>query len=357
MSALAWLMLGLALTWLAGFGVIGARRGVPKSNAPSALRVSIIIPARNEAENLRVLLPSIFATSHRPEEVLVVDDDSNDDTASVATELGAHVIRAQPLPAAGWTGKNWACHQGATAARGELFFFVDADVCFEANGFQSILTHFEELNREAPTALSVLPWHRVVHAYEELSIFFNLMMSAGSRRLVGQSLVVRRADYERAGGHQAVSGEVLENFFMTERFHSAKVRTVTRLGRGVLSVRMFPGGLDSLIEGWTKAFARGARHTDKRALLASVLWLTGFGTVIFAALVTLVVPMPGVREGLLVAYVLFAGQLAWLARRLGSFRLLTAVLFPVAWFFYQFVFAKSLGIGATPKTWKGRTLT
>ena len=96
------------------------------------MNLSIIIPARNEEQNLPVLLCSINAQTVKPPEVIVVDDGSTDRTAEVAREFGAAVIASKPLPD-GWRGKTWACQQGAQAATGDLLLFLDADTWFAAD--------------------------------------------------------------------------------------------------------------------------------------------------------------------------------------------------------------------------------
>jgi hypothetical protein len=92
----------------------------------------VLIPARNEAENLQVLLPLLQRQEGGAPKIYVFDDESEDTTAEVARSQGAVVIRpSEPLPA-GWTGKNRACHELAKAAMEDSnagwYLFLDADV-------------------------------------------------------------------------------------------------------------------------------------------------------------------------------------------------------------------------------------
>ena len=172
--------------------------------------LTIIIPARNEEHNLPVLLRSLNAQETRPAEVIVVDDGSTDRTATIARELGARVIASQqPLPE-GWRGKTWACHQGAQAARGERLLFLDADTWFEPGGLDKILA------AHVSGAFSVGPYHVVHRPYEQLSLFFNINMTAGTvpGGLFGQMLLVDRDSYRTVGGHETVKGRILENFWL-----------------------------------------------------------------------------------------------------------------------------------------------
>lgn len=72
--------------------------------------ISVIIPARNEASRIRACLEAIVGASG-VHEVIVVDDESSDETADIASRLGATVLNGKPLPD-GWVGKAWALHQG-----------------------------------------------------------------------------------------------------------------------------------------------------------------------------------------------------------------------------------------------------
>lgn len=103
----------------------------------SALKFIVLIPARNEAENLRELLPQL--TPHA--RVIVFDDESTDGTGEVARSLGADVlVPAESLPA-GWTGKNRACHElGLAAARYESdrWIYLDADVRVQDGFFSAV---------------------------------------------------------------------------------------------------------------------------------------------------------------------------------------------------------------------------
>src|SRR5690242_3716254 len=124
-----------ALPWLGP--LIGipylARRAPDLAKAPvaSGRLVSVIIPARNEAETIETVVRSVLTSTYRPLEVLVVDDRSTDDTAARAEALAreddrVRLVRGGELPA-GWFGKAWACVQGYRAAGGELLVFTDAD--------------------------------------------------------------------------------------------------------------------------------------------------------------------------------------------------------------------------------------
>lgn len=343
--ALILLLVTLGL-WATGFALAARLRPRPSNAASlSNFNVSVIIPARNEEHNLPRLLRSLTSQSLAPREIIVVDDGSKDRTGQVARELGAKVLVSDPLPP-GWRGKTWACHQGARAASGDWLLFVDADTWFEAAGLEKALSGY------VGGAFSAGPYHAVERLYEHLSLFFNLNMVAGTvpDGLFGQMLLVDRQSYWRVGGHEAVRGRILENFSLAAQFRAAGIGVRSAAGRGILSFRMYPNGMEELIQGWTKGFASGAGKTPGATMLLMVGWMTGL----------MLAPLGGVISGdwpaWAVVYLLCAGQVGWFGRQIGSFRWYTAALYPVALMFFFILFAWSALRSGKKVHWKGREI-
>jgi 4,4'-diaponeurosporenoate glycosyltransferase len=342
----ALLLVTLAL-WSAGWFLLRRMKtlgGRPIQKTPAG-QLSIIIPARNEEHNLPSLLRSITAQSVKPREIIVVDDGSADNTAEIARQHGATVIASKLLPD-GWRGKTWACHQGAQAASGDLLMFVDADTWFEPDGLGRILANYTD------GALSLGPYHAVEKHYEDLSLFFNFTMTVGTvpDGLFGQMLLVDRESSRRVGGHEAVKGRTLENFFLAQQFRAAGIPTRSFTGRGLLSFRMYPNGLGELIEGWTKGFASGAGQSPRGVLLVVVAWMIGL------ILSTLGWLLTGDSLAWGVAYLLCAAQVSWFSRKIGAFRWFTGLLYPVPLIFFFAVFTRSVMRSGKFVSWKGREI-
>ena len=237
-----------ALGLPAGFLLIRRIPTCPPAGPCAATSLSIIIPARNEEQNLPRLLGSIAHSATRPAEVLVVDDGSTDNSAAVAASLGARVMTSAAKPA-GWTGKSWACHQGAQSAIGQLLLFLDADTYFLPGGLDRVISRWLG-ERDRRLVLSLLPYHAMEAPYEQLSLFFNVLMAAGAGgfgavaapRLFGQSLLISKDAYFAAGGHAAVRGVVLENLRWASKLRDCGAKILCLGGRGTLHMRMFPEG-------------------------------------------------------------------------------------------------------------------
>lgn len=263
--------------------------------APAAPSVSILVPARDEASNLPHTLPRLLAqtrinqagTDQGKLEVLVLDDQSGDDTARIAAELmagvlGARLLAGQPRPP-GWHGKPWACMQLARAASGEVLIFTDADVCWEAGTLASLLF---ELETSRADLLTVWPRQETRKWGERLlaplidDVLLSILpapitrlpfasMSAGN----GQLMAFRRAAYLRVGGHGLVRGEVLEDVSFAARLKARGGRVALALGGDLMSVRMYRSyaGAGGAVEGFAKSLY--AVHGGSRSLMAlSWLW-------------------------------------------------------------------------------------
>jgi 4,4'-diaponeurosporenoate glycosyltransferase len=358
-------MILLAVTlalWFAGWIVLGRIKkcGVESGQTVSGAQLSIIIPARNEEHNLPTLLRSLASQSIRPREIIAVDDASTDHTSELARQHGARVINSQPLPD-GWRGKTWACHQGAQAASGEWLLFLDADTWFEPEGLGRVLAEF---NQAGGGVLSIAPHHAVKAPYEQFSAFFNLVMLAGTgaftlrgdrlapRGLLGQFLLIERRAYQRVGGHEAVKGRILENFWLAEQLRALGVPLRCRSGRGAFAFRMYPHGWRELVDGWTKGFASGAGQTPLPLLLLVIGWMTGL------MLPLLGLAFAGDPMRWLAVYGICAIQVFWLLRRVGTFHWSTALLYPAPLIFYVVVFTRSVLRSRNKQTvtWKGRQI-
>lgn len=330
--------------WLLGWVLLWRMPSLstPRRAAPTR-SLTVVIPARNEADRIPLLLASLTTQSRPPDQVIVVDDDSSDDTAALAAGFdGVEVVSPPPLPD-GWAGKPWACAAGVAASRGELLVFLDADVELEPDALASLVTSWEARGG----LLSVQPRHHIAGPVEGLSLPFNVisMMGLGVGSLVpprrqwgaaGPCLITSRSDYDSVGGHRSVAGEVAEDLALAERYCTADLPVACLGGGDVVRFRMYRN-LRGMVEGWSKNLVTGARHTPVLRSLAVALWLT---TLLTLGLHLADGPGQGNLWPWMATYAAGAVQFMVLGRRVGRFGP-AGLLWPVLLAFFVAVFALS----------------
>jgi 4,4'-diaponeurosporenoate glycosyltransferase len=326
-------------------------------------RLSILIPARNEEKTLGQLLYSIAHQTIKPHEIIVVDDHSEDATAEVARRAGCNVITSEGLPE-GWTGKPWACWQGAQKATGDILLFLDADTSLEPEGLSKIVSTYLETGG----LLSVQPFHKMKRRYERLSAIFNIITMAGMNAFTplgsrlkptgafGPCMICSREDYFTAGGHEKARGEVLESLAIGKEFLRANRKVHCYGGEETISFRMYPDGFQSIVEGFGKGFGTGANAMSVVSLLMIVGWVFGGVSVTRHLVQSVILGNMTDLVGWVMLDVLYILQIHWMLFRIGNFGFSTALLFQIPLIFFVIVFAYSIvRIFLVRKVrWKGR---
>jgi glycosyltransferase involved in cell wall biosynthesis len=235
------------------------------------MRLSIIVPARNEADVLKPCLESLLAQSEadfavaEDWELLVVDDGSTDGTRSIALGLSSvTVLDPDPLKP-GWTGKANAVWTAARQAQGEWLLFTDADTIHAAGNLRRAI---HEAEHAQAVMLSYSPrqvvtgfWQRALMPliFSELALAYppDKVSDPASRVAAanGQFLMVQRAAYFQVGGHSAVAGSLLEDVDLAFLLKRRKYPIRFRYAPDALSTRMYRG-FGAMFEGWTKNLAR-----------------------------------------------------------------------------------------------------
>ena len=358
----------LIVGWTAGWWLLWRVPTLRRPLDPVANRgpadVAVIIPARNEAEVVGDLLRSLAAQDTPAHEIVVVDDGSSDGTVAVARAHGATVISGRALPS-GWTGKSWACEQGAESTASRLLVFLDADVRLEPHALRALV----EEHGARGGLVSVAPYHRMVRWIERLSAPFNLVAFMGvgaaqpghsgrSDGAFGPCLVCRRTEYEVVGGHAAVRSSVTDDLALAEAFADQGLPTSVLAGTGAIEYRMYPLGLRQLVEGWSKNLAIGARFVPAVRSLLVALWITAL--LVATQYAVLAVWSPSrMRVGIAaVAFVAMALQQRIRLASLTNAGWVTAALFPFTTAVFVAIFIRSLWWTYVSRRvhWRGRTI-
>lgn len=219
--------LHLGVLALVAANAVTMARGRRRRGSADGLRVSVLIPARNEEHNLQRLLPTLLAQDLDDAEFIVVDDASEDGTARVLAAFAARDARLRPVagsgPPPGWVGKVHALYQATRRATGDLYVFLDADAELTDPGALRRLAERWAAGG-AGTAVTGLPRYRdrgtaaLLTSLVPFAVLAALPVAlvprtkqASLSALNGQIWLLGTDDYRRLEPHDAMRNEVLED--------------------------------------------------------------------------------------------------------------------------------------------------
>lgn len=277
-----------ALSVLSFYFILWRRTAPPRSSQnedapppnPDHITASIIVPARNEARNIRRCVTSLLeqeTTENERYDVLVVDDASTDGTGRILAEITQshphanrlRVLRLDELPA-GWAGKPHALHAGVQRTRGEWLLFTDADTWHAPRALHAALT--QAINARSDLfsfgSQQELPgfWEKVMMpmAFLGISMLYppKLVNNPASPVAIanGQYLLIRRCVYEALGGYERpdLRSTLLDDLDLARlvKRHGYRLRLAD--GRDLVRVQMYQG-LGEIWRGWRKNAFLGSR--------------------------------------------------------------------------------------------------
>ena len=277
--------LGIALLQLlCNLATIPKLRSV-RFQTGSTPKVSVLIPARNEALNISACVSSLLAQDYPNFSVHVLDDHSSDETAQLVRDIGlteanGGLISGAPLPA-GWVGKNWACHQLSQlpqSAQSEFLLFTDADTIHQPNALRALVEiaqqHGASLTSAWPEQITVSPVEKLVVSllpFSGILFYPHLLFSVLGTRphwrkkvpeklrrtlgaANGQVLLFTKAAYEAVGGHDALRSHLVEDVALgravAARMHEG-LWLLNCDGAGLIRCRMYRSAAE-VWEGFTK---------------------------------------------------------------------------------------------------------
>jgi hopene-associated glycosyltransferase HpnB len=290
--------------------------------------VAVVIPARDEAAMLPVVLPTLLGQEYPGAfSVVVVDDCSSDGTAEIAVKVAAHSARALRVVAGkprepGWAGKVWAMTQGLAAAEdGEeaeaagrqaaYVLFTDADIAWEPGALKDLVAAAETGARDLVSQMALLradaAWERVlvpafVYFFAQLYPFRRVnARNARTAAAAGGCMLVRRTALPADAPLAGIAGALIDDVALGQLVKRRGGGTWLGLTTQIKSVRPY----DHLASLWNMV-ARSA-YTQLRYSPPLLL-----GTVVGLLLIYVVPPaavIAGLATGTLTATV--AGLAGW----------------------------------------------
>jgi glycosyltransferase involved in cell wall biosynthesis len=244
----------------------------PLDDAGKVPRVSIVVPARDEAEHLEAALRSLLELDYPDYEIIAVDDRSQDATGSILDRIGEEwrsrgqepprlrVIHIRELPA-GWLGKTHAMWTAGKEVTGEWLLFTDADVVYRKDALRRAVAYAE---REWADHLVVFPTMEMKSVGERMMIAFFQSQFVFARRPwkasdpkshdaigVGAFNLIRREAYEKIGTYERMRLEVLDDMRLGEVVKEKGLRQRVAFGRDLLRLRWVFGARD-MVQNLTK---------------------------------------------------------------------------------------------------------
>jgi chlorobactene glucosyltransferase len=208
--------------------------------------VSILVPARNEQDNIEKCVKSLLKQDYVNYELLVLNDKSTDNTLKILKKIRAKnkklkIIQGKALPR-DWQGKHWACHQLWKKARGKLLLFTDADTTHSLNSVSSAVNC---LVKEKADIVTLFPKQLINSLGEKLLMplswwsLFSVKCKWSSSLIIGQFMMFKREAYELIGGHERIKRQAVDDISLGHEAKKAGLRVFLANGKKVVNCRMF----------------------------------------------------------------------------------------------------------------------
>ncbi|MBN1541737.1 glycosyltransferase [candidate division KSB1 bacterium] len=216
--------------------------------------VSILIPARNEEQNIATCLGALQKQTYPSLQITVLDDQSRDQTSEIVRDFSAsdkriRLISGRPLPP-GWTGKNWACHQLSEQSDGEILLFTDADNWTAPDAVSKTVGWMQRLDLALfscfPQQITCTLGEKLVVPLFDLFVYTFLPLrltykSAFSSLAAanGQWIAFNRKAYRAIGGHSRLRNRVVEDVEFSRLAKRLGMKIITASGRDAVYGRMY----------------------------------------------------------------------------------------------------------------------
>jgi chlorobactene glucosyltransferase len=251
-------------------------------NLPSVL---IIVPARNEEKYIQRCVRSILAQNYPSLEVLVIDDNSSDQTLKVVKGIRDDRLRTISIeePPAGWARKAWASHVGFINCSGDLILFTDADTCYlDKNTLLNCVFYMERQLVKAITGVPLLELNdfcskMVMPLLNLFSDFLNHPIIFGDRKnqnkIIGSFFLIRRDILNKLNGFNSVRNSFQEDSDMGYQLYNANI-AVTIVKISPMVSAMWSRSYETLRQGITRIVAYDMNKKNNNIALLCVFLFT-----------------------------------------------------------------------------------
>jgi chlorobactene glucosyltransferase len=322
--------------------------------------VSILIPARNEEQNIKEFLPKVLNQTYQNYEVIVLNDHSEDNTLKELNKLKnsrLKIINGKPLPK-DWTGKNWACHQLSLEAKGGLYLFLDADVELKPEALESAIALYQE---ERVSMLSCFPQQRMKSLGEWLIVPIIDLLSLTLLPLelikhtktklisiaIGQFILIDKKAYQNIGGHKSVKNKKTEDTGIARlmKQHGFKISVVRSID--LVKCRMY-SDLWTSIQGLSRSVYDGTNMKIPIYILGIIMYICIFILPMFLIFTNL--------NFIIIFIPLYVTRIST-AILAGQDLVKTSILFPIHLMIFPLIAINSIYISLTHQVvWKGRVI-
>ncbi|MEI7540845.1 MAG: glycosyltransferase [Actinomycetes bacterium] len=217
--------------------------------------ISVIVPMRNEAENVAELIESLRNQKYLTHvQFLFLNDNSEDETLALLEKHTSdlsnfEVLDGTPLRQ-GWIGKTWALQQLLQQSTGEIIISVDADVRLEPDAISRAVTLLKSSKLDFvspyPSQLAYTWSEKLIQPLLQWSwmstVVLRIAEKAASASMVvanGQFFLVRKKALEQIGGYESVSDKVLDDVFLGRALVKKGFNGCVANGASIASTRMY----------------------------------------------------------------------------------------------------------------------
>jgi chlorobactene glucosyltransferase len=342
--------------------------------------VSIAIPARNEEHHIQACVSSLIGQSYENIEILILDDNSTDNTAEQArktqkTDPRVRIIKGKPLKS-GWRGKLYAMQQLYEQSRGEYILFTDADTVHNAHsveyGLSIIINEHASMVSGYPKQEGKLLWVQTLVS----AMLFNTVLYMPLRlqqkvqwtpfaMAIGQYLLLKRTVLEDIDGFTSISDVICDDVMLARACTRTGHKYVFADMKEALTCKMFStfkGGFEGLERSITGVINIKANMVPLVLIAAIVLLACALAPLASVFMLISLLLQPGLSA--LPFILTFSGSLllfgSWTATGLyHGFPLKVAIQGPIAFVFVVAMYLHGYYRKVTGKgfMWKGRNIS